>query len=242
MEIQIEANEQALAEAAALMTSVNLNQAILEKVRATWVASGGSTPKLTFQLLAKHHRTSLNWSRVWVALGDERCLPFNSPDTNWYELSHVLLDKLPFPLAHQLQPTYSNDPDVVAREYSEVLAGLPSNAQGTPRINQLWLGIGEDSHTLSLFPGKVKPQARQLVIGVHSAPKPPPKRISLSLRALTNVEHCLVMASGESKAKAVAGLVKGEVATPIVKAVRTIEKYGGKVTLLVDQAAASLIN
>jgi 6-phosphogluconolactonase len=100
--------------------------------------------------------------------------------------------------------------------------------------------MGEDGHTLSLFPSHAALQSEALVAAVHNSPKPPPGRISLTLKALAGADNCLIMVSGVDKAKILARALKGDKKLPIVQAVAAIEAAGGQVTWLVDKAAASL--
>jgi 6-phosphogluconolactonase len=107
----------------------------------------------------------------------------------------------------------------------------------------MWFGIGEDGHTLSLFPNHLSSNQKtdQLVIPVHDSPKPPPDRISFSYKALEGVRSAVVFISGAGKASILAQIANGDHSLPIVVASQTIEKAGGHVTWLVDREALSLI-
>ena len=228
-------------ETAAVIAVDKLAQAIERHDEAVWVLAGGSTPLAAYEVIAEKYSTSLDWSKVWVCLGDERCVSETDPESNWGQIKEVLLDNLLFKIEHMLQPVYDEvNPPSMANTYEAALSALPKNSQGRPRFDHVWLGIGEDGHTMSLFPGR-DDSSSSLVEFIDNAPKPPSKRISLTLSALTGSDSCLVLASGEVKVAAVRGLISDDMALPITRAVKAIESSGGSVALLTDTAAAPLI-
>jgi 6-phosphogluconolactonase len=115
---------------------------------------------------------------------------------------------------------------------------LPTIDNGLPRFDLLWLGLGEDGHTLSLFPqhSGLSPSS-ELVVPIHESPKPPRDRISLSLRALQGTQNALVLASGPDKKQAVMD-AKTNFSLPISLATSIIATHEGTVQWLVDKDAA----
>jgi 6-phosphogluconolactonase len=106
-------------------------------------------------------------------------------------------------------------------------------------IDVLWLGIGEDGHTLSLFPGHPElHETDALAVAVRNAPKLPKERISMALPALKKVKNCIIFATGKGKADAMKQISANNKNLPIVKVIETIENSGGEVLLLVDNSAA----
>jgi 6-phosphogluconolactonase len=155
----------------------------------------------------------------------------------------MLNDHPEIPANHLLRPKSNLSAELAADLYARALDTLPLNQNGIPILNHLWLGIGEDGHTLSLFPNhpSATQDTEQLVIPVHDSPKPPPDRITLSYRALTGVETAAVFISGTGKAPILAQIANGDRSLPIVVASQTIEKAGGHITWLVDEEALSLL-
>lgn len=238
--VDIQPNAKDVAEAAASLTAGWLTKAITEHRQATWVLAGQTTPLPGYELLARDYKTRVDWSNVLMVSGDERYVPFDSPDSNWSPISRVLLKPLAIPEAHQYYPQYLATAELSAEDFEKGLAELPKTDTDRPRFDVVWLGIGEDGHTLSLFPGHSALQVSDhLAVVVHDSPKPPADRVSLSLKALQNTAHCLILITGAGKATAVAKALAGDVSMPIVKAAQTIEAQGGKITWLLDAAAAS---
>jgi 6-phosphogluconolactonase len=237
--VEVAADPDALAEAAARRALADLEAAVEAHGTATWVLAGGGTPTAAYRRLAASDlRTGVEWDRIRVAMGDERCVPADHPESNWGQAAAALLDHVPLPEANRLRPAGELPAERAADQYQAALAGLPTSAAGTPRLELVWLGVGEDGHCLSLFPGRPEVEvADRLVVAVHGAPKPPRDRISLTLAALAGVERLVVLAAGPAKAEPVARARAGE-DLPISRAVEAVEGAGGTVTWLLDRAAA----
>jgi 6-phosphogluconolactonase len=240
-QVQVVADQPALAEAAARAAIADIEAACEAHLSCTWVLTGGSTPMAAYQRLASHElRGGVEWDRVRVAMGDERCLPPTDPQSNWGQAAAALLDHVPISEQHRLRLRAEIGAEEAAIEYEAVLRHLPPAALDIPRLEVLWLGVGPDGHCLSLFPGHPEIEITdRLVVPVHDSPKPPPDRVSLTLTALAGVERLLVLASGEEKAEAIARARAGDQRLPIARAVATVQAHGGRVTWLLDHAAAS---
>jgi 6-phosphogluconolactonase len=196
-----------------------------------------------YKLLAEQYRDSVDWSKVTVVLGDERCVPLNHPDSNWFQIASAFLGTIPLSDSNKLRPPYELPAGQAAEQYGSLLESLPHNDQLIPRFDLVWLGIGEDGHTLSLFPGHpALTVTTSLVIPVHDSPKPPPDRLSLTFYALANTTHCFIMASGPAKSEIIAQAMADNSALPIVQAINVVEANGGTVRWLLDTSAASQMN
>jgi 6-phosphogluconolactonase len=129
--------------------------------------------------------------------------------------------------------------DRSAAELRRGIESLPRTDRGLPRIDLLWLGVGEDGHTLSLFPGHDDAlTASDVAIAVHDSPKPPPERITLTLTALAGVGNAVIFATGAAKKEALARALD-ERQLPIALAAERIVDVGGNVAWLFDPEAAS---
>jgi 6-phosphogluconolactonase len=230
-----------LAEAAARVAIADLEAAVEAHGSATWVLAGGGTPAAAYRRLAAHDlRTGVEWDRVRVAMGDERCVPVEHPDSNWGQSAAALLDHVPVPGHQLLRPQGELGAEAAADAYQAALAALPTAAGGAPRLELVWLGVGEDGHCLSLFPGRPELEAvDRLVVAVHDAPKPPPDRVSLTLAALAGTERLVVLAAGQAKADPVARARAGDDRLPVTRAVQAVRAAGGSVSWLLDRAAAA---
>jgi 6-phosphogluconolactonase len=239
--VEVVADPDALAEAAARLAVADLEAAVEAHGSATWVLTGGGTPVAAYRRLAAHDlRAGVEWDRVRVAMGDERCVPVDDPDSNWGQAAAALLDHVPIPDHHRLRPRGELPAAAAADASQAALAGLPGAGAGAPRLELVWLGVGEDGHCLSLFPGRPEVEVTdRLVVAVEDAPKPPPRRISLTLAALARTERLLVLAAGPAKAAPVARARAGDDRLPLARAVAAVRVAGGSVTWLLDHAAVA---
>jgi 6-phosphogluconolactonase len=239
--VQVVDGPDELAEAAARAAVADLTAALEANAGATWVLAGGGTPATAYRRLAAPAlRSRVAWDRVWLAMGDERCVPVEHPDSNWGQAAGALLDHLPVPGHQLLRPPGELGAEAAADAYQAALAALPATAPGTPRLDLVWLGTGEDGHCLSLFPGRPELEVTdRLVVAVHDSPKPPPDRVSLTLAALAGTGRLWVLAAGSGKAGPVARARAGDDRLPLTRAVQAVRAAGGSVTWLLDRAAAA---
>jgi 6-phosphogluconolactonase len=220
-----------LAEAAASHAIATLNSTIQKQGHATWVLAGGTTPELAYQIIADNYLGAVDWSKVTFIMGDERIAPLDSPQSNWHAAETILLRHIPH--ATFLRPHSDVAAEQGAGEYDQIIAGLPKNNTGLPQLDLVWLGMGEDGHTLSLFPHHPGLGATdRYVIPIHNSPKPPADRISLTFAALRGAVECVIMASGSSKAHALKQIKNG-VDLPVARAAT----YPAHTTWLVDRDA-----
>lgn len=189
--------------------------------------AGGSTPRRAYQLLAEMEGS---WDHVHLWLGDERCVPFDDPESNARMVSESLCEnaRVTPPTLH---PTnHFERPDDMAWAYGQEII----DAMGPePVFDIMLLGLGPDGHTASLFPGHPASEAEIApCIAVRGAPKPPPDRISLTLPVLRRAHRTLLLAAGAEKRDALA-LVRAN--DPSIPAGRL---GAGLDEIVCDQAAA----
>lgn len=221
---------------AASKAAVDLLWATINKYdKATWVLAGGSTPLAAYQVIATEHQNAIDWTKVTLLLGDERIGDPEGPNNNWHAINRILAT-LP---ATKLHPRSDLPVNEAAADYERLIAALPQTINGFPRLDLIWLGVGDDGHTLSLFPdhSSLLPSTH-LVVPVRDSPKPPAERISLSLRALQGAENAMILASGAEKRTAVRGALSGN-NSPIALAASIIQTHEGNVTWFLDTAAAT---
>ena len=204
----------------------HLEQAIAERGRATVALSGGHTPRKVYEALAL---LPVRWDRVAVFFGDERCVPPEDPDSNYRMAKEALFDRVRGLEIHRM-PADRTDLEAAAAEYAQELPDA---------FDVLTLGMGEDGHTASLFPGHgdwSRPVGRKVIV-VTGAPKPPPCRLSVTPEVIWAARARLVLAPGAGKAEQIARALQGE-ADPTRYPVTTVRDA----TWLLDPAAASLLS
>lgn len=223
--LSIHDSEEAVARAAAGRV-VGLARAIPANRRFRIGLSGGRTPRRLYQLLA----TRLEADRVELLFADERAVPPDSEDSNYRLVQETLLAALPVPAerVHRMRGELA-DLEVAAREYEPLLE---------PPLDLLVLGIGEDGHVASLFPGSplIEERSRR-VAAVLDSPKPPARRLTITPRVIVEAGTVMVLAIGAAKAGAVAAAlaVAGDPADCPARLAR-----GGE--WLLDRAAAEKAN
>ncbi len=235
--VEVVSDSEVLARRAADQVIAQLEAAVQTHGSATWVLAGGTSPTAAYRVLAAQYRDNPVWPHVRVVLGDERCVPADHSDSNWKAATEAFLSQVAIPEAALLRPKGELSAELAADDYEKILLALPHGDNALPRLDVVWLGVGEDGHTLSLFPGR--PDATDhLVIPVHNSPKPPSDRISLTLKALEGAASCTILSAGAGKAEVIARALQGDMSLPIARAVAAIENAGGQVTWLLDKAAA----
>ena len=220
----VHADSTKLAEAVTQCIIEQAERAISARGAFLIVLAGGSTPAAVYSLLAQ---IACEWKKWHVYFGDERCVPRGAEDRNDSMARGLWLDHVDIP-AEQIHPIPAElGARAGAESYAETLAGVGD-------FDLTLLGMGEDGHTASLFPGDPTGAGLQApdVLAVTGAPKPPPERISLSANRLSRSKAVKVLVTGAGKREAVAGLRRGD-DIPI----RTIAPAAG-LDVLLDEAAA----
>lgn len=224
-------------EAAARRAADRVAQLLREALDARGIAhvalAGGSTPRRCHELLAEQVG---EWSRVHIWLSDERCVPPDDPEANYLMVRESLLDRVSIPDANVHRVQGELGPEVAADAYEAELRGHVAEATqaDVPILDIVMAGMGEDGHTLSLFPGNPAVTVRdRIVVGVHGAPKPPPERVSFTLDLAHAARRCFLLVAGASKADALGSVLAG--ADPHVPA--SLLRFG-RLEVIADDAAA----
>jgi 6-phosphogluconolactonase len=190
---------EALPEIAARHIAKAVEQAIADHGRATVALAGGSTPRAVHRQLALNPR--FPWDKVEIFFGDERAVPPGDPQSNYRMARESLLDAVPIPL-NRIHRMLAERPDreAAAEEYAR---RLPE------RLDLIILGVGEDGHTVSLFPGSsaLKERVRKVVAVV--GPKAPLQRLTVTPPVIVAAVNKIVLVSGAEKAGAVAQALEG---------------------------------
>ncbi|MFW2438928.1 MAG: 6-phosphogluconolactonase [Arenicellales bacterium] len=166
--------------------------AIAERGAFHIVLTGGNTPVKTYQLLAK---SNCDWDHWHVWFSDERCLPRDDPDRNSVMVEQTLTGQVSIPptQVHVIPAEFG--PESASRQYAQSLIGVPL-------FDLVLLGMGEDGHVASLFPGHKHP-AGESVLAIYDSPKYPAERVSLGLQALASCRQLLFIITGREKAAAI---------------------------------------
>jgi 6-phosphogluconolactonase len=181
--------------------------------RATIVLTGGGTGIGILSKLTESNR--IDWSKVHLFWGDDRYVPEDDDERNYKQAREALLDRVGVPATnvHAMAASdgeFGDDLDAAALAYEHVLAANAEPGEPTPYFDVHLLGMGGEGHINSLFPHTpAVREADRMVIGVADSPKPPPRRITLTLPAIQRSREVWLIVSGAAKADAVAAAVDG---------------------------------
>ncbi len=166
--------------------------AIAERGQFKLMLAGGTTPEKVYRLLVQ---SDTDWSKWFIYYGDERCLPAGHADRNSVMAQQAFLSKVAIPKSQVFTIPAELGNEQAATQYRQVVKdALP--------FDLVLLGMGEDGHTASLFPGH-QHDSDELVHAVYNSPKPPPERVSISAKALGDARQVIFLITGSNKQEAV---------------------------------------
>lgn len=201
--------------------------------------SGGTAPRLLFTRLSQPDLCdSIPWNRIHLFWVDERCVPLAHPDSNFRMAHELLLDHTPIPQNNIHRIRGEADPASEAVRYTrEITTYLPAGETGLPRFDWVLLGVGNDGHTASIFPG-VDPIGSP-VCGVTQRPENGQQRISLSLDVLNQAALVSFIVTGKEKSAVVSEILNATPESTKYPAAR-VRPINGRVQWFLDQEAAPL--
>ena len=200
--------------------------------------SGGSTPKLWFDLLADEYPQRLPWGELLFFWGDERCVPPEHPESNYGMTREHLLKKVPIAENHVFRIRGEAKPEEEASRYGNMLREHLPGTDGTPCFDLVVLGMGDDGHTASIFPYEMPLwDAREpCVVATH--PETGQKRISISGRIINNARQVVFLVTGANKASRVRQIHQKLPGFEKLPASR-VAPGSGRLLWMLDAAAAS---
>ena len=189
--------------------------------------SGGNTPRPVHEALAKIG--DLAWEKIQITFGDERCVPPDDADSNYRMARESLLDRVRIPSGNVFRIRGEIDPEAAAQEYEAQLSAFAARfGEARYRHDLLILGLGEDGHTASLFPGSpaLSEAARNVIPA--TGPKPPPQRITMTLPLINASRHAVFLVNDAGKQPVIDKILAGSSAFPAAR----IRPVDGKLTWL----------
>ena len=236
--LQIYEDTKALAQAAADHFVAVSEEAIENRGRFTVALSGGSTPQEAYSRLSDPMlATKVSWRNVHLFWGDERCVPPEHPDSNYRMARKTMIQKVPIPQANVHRIQGEMDPDLAAEAYVAELQSV-FGSEERPRFDLIFLGLGEDGHTASLFPGSLALRETEHWVLAVFEEAPQAWRVTLTPPVLNAARQLSFLVAGESKAARLQEVLEGE-PQPEPLPAQLIQPLNGQVTWLVDKAAAA---
>ncbi len=233
------ADAQALAQKAADTFRQMARENIAQHGRFTVALSGGSTPKAMFALLASEpYRSAIAWSHVYIFWGDERCVLPDHADSNYRMTNEALLSKVPVPPPNVFRLHGEDDPAAAAREYSAQLQQF-FQTDAVPQFDLVFLGMGADGHTASLFPGTTALSAEAGAIAVENyVEKLKTYRLTLTAATINQAKAIVFLVGGADKAATLRAVWHGAY-QPDLYPSQLIQPVNGTLTWMVDGAASA---
>jgi 6-phosphogluconolactonase len=230
----------ALAHKAAQIFAASAVEGVEARARFSAALSGGSTPRALYGLLAQDpYRKQIPWSGIHLFWGDERSVPPDDRDSNYLLAHEALIAHVPIPPANVHRIFGELEPKAAARVYDRELQDFFCGPHA--RFDLVLLGLGEDGHTASLFPGSRILDEKEGLVAEATAlyQDRPAQRVTLTPRAINTARHILFLVSGSTKARIVQAVLEGSKGQ---YPAQWIQPAAGQLTWLMDEAAASLLS
>ncbi len=226
---------------AAQLFSTIAAQAIANRKRFIVSLAGGGTPITLYRLLASSpYSQSLSWEKILFFWGDERCVSLDDVENSYHQAYQALLGKVPIPEDNIFRVKAELTPAAAAIDYASQLQTLAENGMRWPRFDLVVLGLGEDGHTASLFPGSDETNGVASMAVTANYQGRPASRVSLSSNVFNSARTVMFLVTGAQKAVALAATLAG-VREPDNLPAQRIMPIDGNIIWLVDVAAARLL-
>jgi len=230
---------EALSRGAAEIFVHEANRALAARGRFSVALSGGLTPRRTYELLAQPpFRDQVPWGQVHVFWGDERCVPLTGPRSNAGMAERALLSRIPIPAAQVQVISCEEDPREAARRYEELLREY--FAGGPPRLDLVFLGLGGNGHTASLFPGHAVLKEKERWVAPVTGPGLDLHRVTLTPVLINQAAAVAFLVASAAKAWILREVLAGP-RDPRRWPAQLIHPEAGELIWLVDREAAALL-
>jgi len=202
----------------------------------TIALSGGSTPELIFTLLGENYAESVPWQFVHFFWGDERCVSPDNTESNYGMTKRALLSRINILSSNIHRIKGEDDPQKEARRYSEEISLFTRKRDGIPVFDLVLLGLGEDGHTASIFPGHPELLDSDKICEVAIHPETLQKRITLTGKVINNAEAVTFLVTGKKKEKIIERIFKNDISALNYPATYIVPVYG-RLSWFIDKEA-----
>jgi len=202
--------------------------------------SGGSTPKIVFDVLAENFSDKVDWNKVHFYWGDERCVPPSDDESNYKMTVEHLFSKIELPKENIHRILGEKDPKGEALRYANLLEINLDRVEGVPQFDLVILGMGDDGHTASIFPHEIElcDAEDHCVVATH--PDSGQKRVSINGKVINTAKEVAFLVTGASKSEKVKAVVEKTEGSEAYPASLVNPASGNLVWFLDEEAAAEL--
>lgn len=225
-------------EEAAVEFANYLEKAIAASEAFHLALSGGSTPRTVFEVLATSYIDRINWSKVHIYWGDERCVPPDDAESNYKMAWDTFLFKVGIPESQIHRIAGENTPEKEALRYGELLQNMAPMQNEAPRLDLIILGMGTDGHTASIFPHQIDLWDAPQMCVVATHPDSGQQRVSFTGKVINNAKAVVFLVTGSGKAEKVSEIIKRDPRAESYPAMK-VEPQNGKLIWWLDQEAAA---
>jgi len=199
--------------------------------------SGGSTPSSIFQYLAANFRETLAWDRLLVFWSDERCVAPDDHESNFRMTKESLLDHVPIPTTNIFRIKGEDNPALEAERYAKAVGQFIPSYNDIPRFDLMMLGLGDDGHTASIFPGNLHLFNSKKLFEIAEHPKTMQKRITATGTLINNAQTVAFLVTGEAKSEMAATVLYRKPGSENLPA-SLVDPVNGDLLWLLDEKAA----
>ena len=210
------------------------------KLYMTVALSGGSTPELLFSVLGDRYSESVPWEYVHFFWGDERCVAPDDKESNYGMTRRKLFEKINIPSINIHRIKGEDEPEKEALRYSEEINAFTASRGGIPRFNLIMLGLGEDGHTVSIFPGQEELFNSDRICEVSVHPVTQQKRITITGRIINNADSVVFFVTGRKKAKIIQKIIQKSSSSEDFPA-SYVDPSAGVLRWLIDEDSGCLL-
>jgi 6-phosphogluconolactonase len=211
-----------------------------EQHRFNILLSGGNSPTELFKRLAKKYAETIEWERIHLWWGDERCVSPENENSNFKQANDFLITQVAIPVENIHRIKGENNPDDEAIRYAEEIKQNLNFRGDNPVFDLVLLGLGEDGHTASIFPDELELFEDERICAVATHPLSGQKRITITGKVLNNSNRVFFLVTGSNKAQRVSEIMNDDDAAKLLPAYY-ISPTNGDLIWFIDEAAAQKI-
>jgi len=203
--------------------------------------SGGSTPRMIFKALAENYKNKIDWKKVYLFWGDERCVSPDDEQSNFGMTKELLLNHINIPPENIHRIKGEEKPEQEAVRYSKEILEVVSIKNNLPNFDLMVLGIGEDGHTASIFPDQLQLLNSKNICEVSVKSDTKQKRITLTGNVIKNSDIIIFLAVGDNKSHIIKEIIEGEEKSRSKYPAANIHPASGSLYFYMDKAAAKYL-
>lgn len=203
--------------------------------------SGGSTPKRIYSYISDNYANKIDWQKLKIFFGDERCVPPDNTESNFKMVHETLLRNVSIPASNIFRIKGESEPLAEAERYSEILKSNIPLQNDLPQFDIVMLGLGEDGHTASIFPDQIDKFYSNKICEVAAHPQTNQNRITISGAVINNAKLVVFIVTGEKKANIISEIISVNNSSKIYPA-SLVSPNRGELIWMLDTEAAQLLD